>query len=131
VDSDDLVRRLNIKSSLENITPGPWAVLFGGEYENSWHVGTWQFEDESWIPAGNVVQEVEMDRYENGIEGDSIIIDRVCENHDAGANLADAYFIASAPETIRYLLARVEELEHHLNPRPAARPPITGEYATG
>lgn len=29
----------------------------------------------------------------------------------------------------QWLLERVEELEHHLNPRPAANPPKTGIYA--
>lgn len=126
-------RLREIKERLAEITPGPWAWMFTGEKSNGWAMGTWQFEDETWVPAGAKLQDYESDRYEAQGEPDEVdhamVIDQVCESFD-GNNYNDAQFISEAPGDIAWLVARVEELEHHLNPRPAARPPKTGEYAT-
>ena len=120
---------------LEDITPGPWALLHCGEKDNSWAIGTWQYEDESWVPESTVVNDSDTERWldagePEGSEG-AIIVDQICENHYAMANLCDGQFIANAPRLVRGLLSELIRVRRTLNEAVDSHVQITAAMRAG
>lgn len=128
-------RLKEIKDRLDAVPSGPWSWM--GHRKSSMYLGNWQ----SGLGKCTVMDFVRKGMHDAQPrfpidmlmhKADELAVQEVEYRDDiVDIDHPVAKFLASSAEDVDWLIRRVEELEHHLSPRPAANPPITGKYATG